>query len=155
MNINKPMLLVWSSVFLVTFLSACNKHEQRVAADAAPAEATASAPAPTANQIAIAGKYEGTLPGGDSSIKTIIQLNADGTYTSNETYVREKEFKQPEVKGLWLASKDGTNIALKSDSAVPGNIVCFGVVPGGIVKYDTSCKPIAGEQAAMYTLKKS
>jgi len=59
------------------------------------------------------------------------------------------------VKGLWLASKDGTNIALKSDSAVPGNIVCFGVVPGGIVKYDTSCKPIESAQIAMYTLKKS
>jgi len=93
MNINKPMLLVWSSVFLVTFLSACNKHEQRVAADAkeaAPKEEASSAPAPTANQIAIAGKYEGILPGGDSSIKTTIQLNADGTYTSNETYIREK-----------------------------------------------------------------
>jgi uncharacterized lipoprotein NlpE involved in copper resistance len=117
MNINKPMLLVWSSVFLVTFLSACNKHEQRVEADAKdPAQAeVASAPAPTANQIAIAGKYEGTLPGADSGIKTTIQLNADGSYTLNETYIREKEFKQPEVKGLWLASKDGTNIALKSD----------------------------------------
>ncbi len=156
MNINKPLLMVCSSVLVAALLSACNKQPPADTKEAAPAvEAKATAPAPTANQIAIAGKYEGTLPGADSSIKTILQLNTDGSYTLNETYVREKELKQPEIKGQWLASKDGTNIALKADSPVPGNIACYGVVTDAIVKYDTSCKPIETDHIEMYTLKKS
>ncbi len=157
MKVSPSMRWVGVSLLVASLCVACGKRENAEKAE----REDAARPNPTPAAIrpaAIVGQYEGVLPTNDPQMtsKTLITLNADATFTLNQTYIRQglNEVKQPEANGSWIVNTDQTLIQLQIDSAVPGNITCFAVHSDAIIKYDPSCQPLDAVHPALYTLKK-
>ncbi len=157
MKVNHSMRWVGVSLLVASLCVACGKRENAEKAERE--DAARAAPPVAIRPAAIVGEYEGVLPTDDhASIKTVIDLHADATFTWNQTYIRpnvsEKEGKQPEANGSWIVNGNQTLIQLQVDSAVPGNITCFAVHPDSIVKYLPSCQPIDAAHPEAYMLQK-
>ena len=158
MKVNPSMRWVGVSLLVASLCVACGKKEnvEKVKqADALRGSATPAAIRPAA----IVGQYEGVLPTDDqASIKTVINLHSDATFTWDQTYIRpnlsEKDGKQPQANGSWIVNANQTLIQLQVDSAVPGNITCFAVHSAEIIKYDPSCQPLDAAHPEVYSLKK-
>jgi hypothetical protein len=159
MQVNSSMRWVGVSLLVASVCVACGKRENVDKVKQEDALRGSSTPV-AIRPLAIVGQYAGVLPTNDAQTrsKTVIDLHADATFTLNQTYIRpnlsEKDGKQPEAKGSWIVNADQTLIQLQVDSAVPGNITCFAVKAGSLVKYDPSCQPINVTRPELYTLKK-
>jgi hypothetical protein len=156
MKVNSSMRWVGVTVLVASLCVACGKRENAEKVQ----QEDALRPKPVEiRPAAIVGQYEGVLPTDDhASIKTLINLHSDATFTWDQTYIRpnlsEKDGKQPQANGSWIVNANQTLIQLQVDSAVPGNITCFAVHSAEIIKYDPSCQPIDAAHPEVYALKK-
>lgn len=157
MKVNSSMHWVGVSLLVASLCVACGKRENVEKVQ----QEDALRPKPVEiRPAAIVGQYEGVIPTDDAQTtnKTLIDLHSDATFTLNQTYIRpnlaEKDGKQPQANGSWIVNADQTLIQLQVDSAVPGNITCFAVHSGAIIKYDPSCQPLDAAHPEVYTLKK-
>ncbi|PJJ96213.1 copper homeostasis protein [Lysobacteraceae bacterium NML03-0222] len=102
-------------------LAACKQTEAPAQAPAEPAAqaaapaAAAPAQAPAAAEQSLAGMFKGTLacascPG----IETALSLNADGTYTLEQTYLEEQDGHK-KTTGKWMLNEG--RVALTPDGA--------------------------------------
>ena len=158
MKVHLSMRWVGVTLLVASLCVACGKRENAEKAEREDAARTKAEPVVAIRPAALVGQYEGVLPTNDPKMtsKTLIRLNADATFTLNQTYIRQglNEAKQPEANGSWIVNADQTLIQIQVDSAVPGNIQCFAVKAGSLVKYDPSCQPIDAAHPELYTLKK-
>lgn len=101
------------------------------------AVSTSSSASPTPGQLDLltqwAGTYAGTLPCADcNGIKTSLSLNADGSYSMQQTYLGKGDEKAKENKGQWTPSEDGSRIEL--DFNKPNERVTFRQGEGNTIK---------------------
>lgn len=158
----KPKLLVLACLVAVG-VAACKQPAEPVApAEPAPpqsaAEPVAEAPAPSAVESApsasaadvpfdtkgFAGTFRGTLPCADCpGIDTALALNADGTFTLDETY-RERADGQARIDGTWTTEADDRHIRLDPNSKSENDRL-FAIVSNDEVRMlDQQGQPIAG-----------
>jgi len=98
-----------------------------------------------------AGSYEGNLPCADcESIKVIISLKDDNTYTKTETYYKNGKESKFESKGSFEWDASGNIISLKSQNATDK----YQVGENKLFHLDIDGKRIKGELANMYILRK-
>ncbi|MCL1964442.1 MAG: copper resistance protein NlpE [Firmicutes bacterium] len=102
------------------------------------------------NSLTWAGKYEGSIPGADSEIKTAITLSSDLTYTMTYQYV-DKDSAVYTDKGTFQWDATGEMVTL-SGTDIPNQ---YKVGEGRLTQLDMDGKPIAGQFADKYILKQT
>lgn len=140
-----------SFAVLALALASC----QGKSAEASTADSAAQDTTIVTEQVApvsegVYGTYEGTLPGADTSIKTTITINADGTYSKHEEF--SKEGAQPmDENGTYRLEGDLLTLVTPSSNLE----TYYKVSEGKITFLDQSTKELpTGELADQYNLAK-
>ena len=139
-----------SFAVLALALASCQGKSAEGQTDSIAQDSTVVAEQPAAANEGVYGTYEGTIPGADTSIKTTITLNADGTYTKHEEF--SKEGAQPmDESGLYRLEGDLLTLVTPSSNLE----TYYKVSEGKITLLDQATKELpTGELAAQYDLAK-
>jgi uncharacterized lipoprotein NlpE involved in copper resistance len=123
---------------LVTLIAACFLLNACISANTPAAE----------NSVDWAGIYEGTLPGANSSIRVVLALNHDRTYSLTWQYI-DKSSEIFTEKGSFAWNKTGDTITLDVEDWPP----YYFVGQRHVIQLDMSGKKITGPLADQYILK--
>ncbi|GHU26927.1 lipoprotein [Betaproteobacteria bacterium] len=102
------------------------------------------------NSVNWAGVYEGTVPGANSNIHTLITLGYDKKYSATYRYV-DKGNESFTESGTFRWNEAGNTIILDSKDLPP----YYRVGEGHLTQMDMSGNPITGKHAGSYVLKQT
>ncbi|GHU04603.1 lipoprotein [Betaproteobacteria bacterium] len=161
---------IFAAILASVFLSACEHQKAPDSQAAQPAPVSqntqpaqtvpATPPAQSApvidaahnseNSVNWAGVYEGTVPGANSDIHTLITLGYDKKYSATYRYV-DKGNESFTESGTFRWNEAGNTIILDSKDLPP----YYFVGENKIIQMDMSGNPITGEHADSYVLKQT
>lgn len=149
----KKILYTAACLCISVALSSCN-NSSKSKTDGQTAEQTSDATTETVdmhnaeNSLDYWGTYTGTFPAADCpGIDMTLVINKDKSYTWDYKYLeRDASFQE---KGTYTV--EGNTMTLTDEK---GNLSYFKVEEGRMKKLDNEQKPITGELADMYILKK-
>lgn len=138
-------------IFALAFgMSACKSNSSSEKKDAGTAIATSDN---SQNSLDWNGTYSGILPGANSEIETVITLGRNNTYTLSTRYIA----KSDEVftnEGSFKWSADGSTITLENLDKTKSPTM-YKVGENRLIQLDLNGKPVTGDLASKYVLKKA
>lgn len=139
-------------VFLLAasaFLLSCNNNAKQEPATVETVDTTVVVDTHNSkNSVDYKGTYKGQLPGANSEMDVTIVLS-DSTYTKDVVY-KDKSSKPFSSKGNYTWNAEGTTITLVGEEK-PNQ---YQVGENTLTQLDIEGKPITGDLASMYILKK-
>lgn len=141
---NRRQIWMWSAAALLLVACGGNATKKSAATKAAPAAETSAAEAP-----AYCGTYRGTVPAADCpGIELTLTLSPDGRYVQTWNYIeREGIFTD---RGPYMVEGDVLTLQPEDD----GVALYYKLDGERLLKLDADRKPLDGEQAPYYELRK-
>lgn len=140
---------MWSAAALLLVACGGNATKKSAATKAAPAAETSAAETSAAEAPAYCGTYRGTVPAADCpGIELTLTLSPDGRYEQTWNYIeREGIFTD---RGPYMVEGDVLTLQPEDD----GVALYYKLDGERLLKLDADRKPLDGEQAPYYELRK-